>query len=193
MITGGALITAIFRKHWQQIVEYDSHRPFNRGGVSNINGMKQRRRASVDTGEAGWRAREDSNLQPSGYERRSVLGKTNNNRYFRACLRASVRVWLRSFIGLSLAEVHVRTRSLGRSKSWRSSGWRLWRGDTDEHYLSHFNELAFISCSRAHVSPKKSMEICRFDCVQSPFLPHIREPHSVNQLTQHRSQIDNAF
>jgi hypothetical protein len=46
-----------------------------------------------------WWAREDSNLQPSGYERPSLSGKTNNNRHLCARSRAFVHVWLRPIIG----------------------------------------------------------------------------------------------
>jgi hypothetical protein len=49
-----------------------------------------------------WWAREDSNLQPSGYERRAATGKLNKIRHFRARSMAFVHVWLRRFIGQSL-------------------------------------------------------------------------------------------
>jgi len=42
--------------------------------------------------ESAWWAREDSNLQPSGYERRNRAGKFSNNRYFCACSLTFVRV-----------------------------------------------------------------------------------------------------
>ena len=49
-----------------------------------------------------WWAREDSNLQPSGYERPTLSGKFSKNRHFcrRSC--AFVHVWLRRFIGYLL-------------------------------------------------------------------------------------------
>jgi hypothetical protein len=49
-----------------------------------------------------WWAREDSNLQPSGYERPTLSGKISKNRHFcrRSC--AFVHVWLRRFIGYLL-------------------------------------------------------------------------------------------
>src|SRR5581483_6657988 len=48
-------------------------------------------------------AREDSNLQPGGYERLTRPGKINENGQFRARLMPSVHVWLRRFIGHLLA------------------------------------------------------------------------------------------
>jgi hypothetical protein len=53
--------------------------------------------------KAAWWAREDSNLQPSGYERRNLIGKFNNDQCFCARPRL-VLVWLRRFIGLSLVQ-----------------------------------------------------------------------------------------
>ena len=52
--------------------------------------------------ESAWWAREDSNLQPSGYERPNRAGKLSNNRYFCARSLTFVRVWLRRFIGYPL-------------------------------------------------------------------------------------------
>jgi hypothetical protein len=51
-----------------------------------------------------WWAREDSNLQPSGYERRNCTEKISN--YWHFCTRSPtfVLVWLRRFIGHSLVE-----------------------------------------------------------------------------------------
>ncbi len=46
-----------------------------------------------------WWAREDSNLQPSGYEHRNHLGKVSKIRHFRRRLLLSDHVWLRGFIG----------------------------------------------------------------------------------------------
>jgi hypothetical protein len=51
-----------------------------------------------------WWAREDSNLQPSGYERRYCTGKINDSRHFCARSWTFARVWLRRFIGYSLVE-----------------------------------------------------------------------------------------
>ena len=45
---------------------------------------------------------EDSNLQPSGYERPNRAGNLSNNRYFCARSLTFVRVWLRRFIGYPL-------------------------------------------------------------------------------------------
>jgi hypothetical protein len=52
--------------------------------------------------EAGWWAREDSNLQPSGYERVNFTGNADNFLYFCARPQPFVLVWLQRFIGLSL-------------------------------------------------------------------------------------------
>jgi len=52
----------------------------------------------------GW---EDSNLQPSGYERVNFTGNAGNFWYFCARSRPFVLVWLRRFIGLPL--VHFRS------------------------------------------------------------------------------------
>jgi hypothetical protein len=49
-----------------------------------------------------WWARQDSNLQPSGYERVGFTGKPAKNRHFRSRLTASVLVWLRRSIGYLL-------------------------------------------------------------------------------------------
>ena len=49
-----------------------------------------------------WWAREDSNLQPSGYERATFTGKINKYWHFRARSLTNVRVWLRRFIGYLL-------------------------------------------------------------------------------------------
>jgi hypothetical protein len=51
-----------------------------------------------------WWAREDSNPQPSGYERPNCAGKFSNIRRFRARSLTFVLVWLRRFIGPSLVE-----------------------------------------------------------------------------------------
>jgi hypothetical protein len=50
----------------------------------------------------GLQSREDSNLQPSGYERPTLPSKLNNNRHFRARSLASVHVWLWRIIGYLL-------------------------------------------------------------------------------------------
>ena len=60
------------------------------------------------TERAAWWAREDSNLQPSGYERANLPEKVSDYWHFRARSVTSVRVWLRRFIGYLLVE------------SWRS-------------------------------------------------------------------------
>jgi len=46
-----------------------------------------------------WWAREDSNLQPSGYERATLPGKVNDYWRFQAGPAAFVRIWLPRFIG----------------------------------------------------------------------------------------------
>jgi hypothetical protein len=51
-----------------------------------------------------WWAREDSNLQPSGYERATVSEKVSDYWHFRGRSVTSVRVWLRRFIGYLLVE-----------------------------------------------------------------------------------------
>jgi hypothetical protein len=51
-----------------------------------------------------WWAREDSNLQPSGYERATLPEKVSAYWHFRARSVTSVRVWLRRFIGHLLVE-----------------------------------------------------------------------------------------
>src|SRR4029077_20338135 len=49
-----------------------------------------------------WWAREDSNLQPSGYERATLPGKISDYWHFRAGSLRNVRVWLRRIIGYLL-------------------------------------------------------------------------------------------
>jgi len=49
-----------------------------------------------------WWAREDSNLQPSGYERATFTAITSKYWHFRAGSATNVRVWLRRFIGYLL-------------------------------------------------------------------------------------------
>ena len=49
-----------------------------------------------------WWAREDSNLQPSGYERAAFTGITSKYWHFRSRSSTNVRVWLRRFIGYPL-------------------------------------------------------------------------------------------
>ena len=61
-----------------------------------------------------WWAREDSNLQPSGYERPTLSGKINKNRHFCARSIAFVHVWLRCSIGHLLVGP--------ASSPWRTSG-----------------------------------------------------------------------
>jgi Phage integrase family len=51
-----------------------------------------------------WWAREDSNLQPSGYERRNCIGKISKNLHFCARSLTFVLGWLRRIIGYSLVE-----------------------------------------------------------------------------------------
>ena len=51
-----------------------------------------------------WWAREDSNLQPSGYERRTFTGIINRYWRFRVRSLTIVRVWLRRIIGYLLVE-----------------------------------------------------------------------------------------
>jgi hypothetical protein len=49
-----------------------------------------------------WWAREDSNLQPSGYERATLPEKVSDYWHFRAGSATFVRVWLRRIIGYLL-------------------------------------------------------------------------------------------
>src|ERR1700722_16625660 len=49
-----------------------------------------------------WWAREDSNLQPSGYERATLPGKVSVYWHFRAVSMMFVRDWLRRIIGYPL-------------------------------------------------------------------------------------------
>jgi hypothetical protein len=51
-----------------------------------------------------WWAREDSSLQPSGYERATIPDKVNEYQHFRARSVTNVRIWLRRFIGYLLVE-----------------------------------------------------------------------------------------
>jgi hypothetical protein len=46
-----------------------------------------------------WWAREDSNLQPSGYERANLADKPSDFEPFGVCSLTNVRVWLRRVIG----------------------------------------------------------------------------------------------
>jgi hypothetical protein len=57
----------------------------------------------------GWWAREDSNLQPSGYERATLTEKSSVYWRFRACSATNVLVWLRRFIGYLLVGTASRT------------------------------------------------------------------------------------
>jgi hypothetical protein len=52
--------------------------------------------------ENGWWAREDSNLQPSGYEHANLAGKISIYWHFRAGSMMFVRVWLRRIIAYLL-------------------------------------------------------------------------------------------
>ncbi len=49
-----------------------------------------------------WWAREDSNHQPSGYERATFTAITSKYWHFRSRSSTNVRVWLRRFIGYPL-------------------------------------------------------------------------------------------
>jgi hypothetical protein len=57
-----------------------------------------------------WWAREDSNLQPSGYERATLPGKISDYWHFCAGPMKFVRVWLRRIIGYLLVETHAREK-----------------------------------------------------------------------------------
>jgi hypothetical protein len=52
-----------------------------------------------------WWARQDSNLQPSGYERVGFTGKPNKYGHFCSCSGPLVHVWLRRSIGYSLVGI----------------------------------------------------------------------------------------
>jgi hypothetical protein len=52
--------------------------------------------------ETAWWGWEDSNLQPSGYERRTLPEKVGDYWHFRAGSVTFVRVWLRRIIGYLL-------------------------------------------------------------------------------------------
>ena len=79
-----------------------------------------RRRQEPELRRSAWWARQDSNLQPSGYERVGFTGKPAKNRHFRPRLGPLVRVWLRRSIGYLLVEVFrpVGIFSLLASAEW---------------------------------------------------------------------------
>jgi hypothetical protein len=74
---------------------------------------KVSRSAECETGGLGyvidfkWWARQDSNLQPSSYERVEYSEKSAKNRYFRTQPNALVVIWFGGFIGYSLVECRV--------------------------------------------------------------------------------------
>src|ERR1700730_18003624 len=67
--------------------------------------------------ENAWWAREDSNLQPSGYERATFAGIINKSWRFRVGPVTSVRVWLRRSIGYSLVGGDAIAHARGSMKS----------------------------------------------------------------------------
>jgi hypothetical protein len=77
-----------------------------------------------------WWAREDSNLQPSGYERPTRSGKINKIGQFRARLLTFVLIWLRRFIGHSLVNGALRLRTFWVRR--RSSGLEIIRASRNQ-------------------------------------------------------------
>ena len=86
-----------------------------------------------------WWAREDSNLQPSGYERAELAGKASDYWHFRARPVVSVRIWLRHLLVIYWSyQINRRKFTRGSSEADEIDRARQWAGEITERSLRHF-------------------------------------------------------